>query len=97
MINIGHQVRTAAFCPTCGHEISNNLRPPSAFIFGFCGNQECEDKGVGLLIERATMLVVMVNPPQFWVKPGERAYPVLANKDGEQVWPEKDFCLKMPG
>lgn len=89
MIQIGHQIRSAAFCPSCGSELTNNLRPPSAFIFGFCGNQECEDKGIGMLIERATMLVVMVNPPQYYGKYPEKAYPVLANKDGEQVWPEK--------
>ncbi len=87
---VGQHVKITVHCGTCGKEFSNNLCPPSAFIFGYCNNQECDDRGVGMLIERATMQVVMVNPPQYYGKYPERAYPVLANKDGEQVWPEKE-------
>lgn len=84
---IGQQVHTVALCGTCGQKLSNQLHTPSAFIFGYCVNEECEEKGIGLLIERSTMLIVMINPPQYYDLENEKAYPMLSDKDGRQVWP----------
>lgn len=88
MIFPGTQVRSSVFCPTCGNALNNNFPPHSAFLSCYCSNEDCDDKGVVVLIEKATLLVVTVNPQQYLTKALERAYPMLADKDGKQVWPK---------
>lgn len=87
MIVIGYQLQSQVLCPTCGKPLSNNLHPNSAFIFGFCSNQDCADKGIGLLIERSTMMVVNISTVSHELL-GKRVYPVMADEEGNQVWPE---------
>lgn len=85
---IGQQVHIEASCPRCGNRMNSSNNPQSAFILATCQNLECENIDVRITIEKASGLIVWM-APDYVAKDGRRVYPVLADKEGNQVWPEK--------
>lgn len=89
MIYIGKHMMSQVLCGECGKPIGNSLEGiKSAFIAGSCRNPECESCGISMVIERSSMQIISVQ--DYWIMADrKRAYPVLADKDGKQVWPEE--------
>ena len=94
MIHIGARVTYALklTCPECGQPAVNRFPWESAFIGFGCDNQECILGGRMVTIEKSTAVVISVDPPLYaqYKKEGwEQCFPLLADKDGNQVWPKK--------
>ena len=90
MIYVGKHVQLQALCGDCGKPISNCMDgSQSAFIVGSCQNHECESCAAQITIERSSMQIIAVDlvPASDGVR---RIYPVMADKDGRQVWPKKE-------
>jgi hypothetical protein len=90
MIYVGKHVHVTVQCGDCGKPILNQMAGRnSAFIVGSCQNSECESFCVQMTIERSSMQVIAVD-----VTPsssdGKRIYPMMADKDGKQVWPKPE-------
>lgn len=57
-----------------------------------CDAEECDVRGRMVMVEKSTGVVVGIDPPMYLTHQGEGlrpAFPLLADKDGNQVWPKK--------
>lgn len=83
----GIQINTVARCPECGNDMANNSRTSSAFLLLACKTAECNNCGIGLLVEKSTMTVLHVSC--IFIE-GEPAFPAAwVNRKGESVPKEK--------
>jgi hypothetical protein len=89
MIYIGKHVMSQVLCTDCGEPITNCMDGnKSFFIIGSCQNKECDSYAVNMTIERASMQIIAIDfiPSS---SGGKRIYAVVADKDGNQVWPKE--------
>ena len=89
MIFPGQVVQTQVLCPECGTAMPNKTSPSSAFLMCSCSGEKCS--GAMLLIEKSTGTVIWtsangVYENNEWVP----AFPMVADKDGKQLWPKKE-------
>lgn len=91
MIFPGTLVHTQIICPECGKPMSNRTPPGSAFLMVCCSEKDCIGAGNLMLIEKATSMVIWTSAighydGEKWVP----CWPMVADRDGNQVWPKKD-------
>ena len=89
MIYAGQHVFSCLRCSECGTDLGNATSPESAFYSVSCSNGDCSFSGVRYVIEKKTMEVIFVEKIWYDFKNKRQLYPVLVDKDGNQVWPEK--------
>jgi len=87
----GQVVHTQVLCPDCGKPMTNQTPSGSSFLMCSCGGNGCS--GIMMLIERSTSMVLWTSAQSVYDKEKDElvpAFPMLANKDGKQVWPKKE-------
>lgn len=83
---IGQQIYSSISCPSCGQQMGNSMSPQSAFMYCTCQTKDCDNWGIGALIEKASMQVIQVR--EVYIVDGKRAWPMLVNEEGKLVWPK---------
>lgn len=85
---IGTQITISANCSLCGKPMLTTWHEKSLFVFAHCAQLDCKNLGLRLIIEKASGFVIATDPPQYGFR-GTPLFPMLADKDGKQVWPEQ--------
>ena len=95
MIFPGQVVQTSVLCPECGKAMNNSAPQGSDFLMCSCRMEGCS--GMMMLIEKSTSIVLWTSATwSFDEGTYSPAYPVLANKDGKQVWPKVEIPIEKP-
>lgn len=82
----GYQLRLTTNCEACGLSMVNALSSSSAFMRLACSSPNCSMNNAWMVVERATMIVLLTNYKIVNGKPAWPSHWVDAN--GRQVLPE---------
>lgn len=88
MILPGTRMLFKVGCPDCG--TPQQQADTSDFFVFRCANEDCSSWQANILVERRTGVILSNDAHYTWTddRGGVVAHPILANKDGNQVWPE---------
>lgn len=75
-------------CPDCGLPHQQSATISDFFVFR-CQDENCPSWQATILVERRTGVILSNDAHYVWTEDrgGVVAQPMLANRDGQQVWP----------
>lgn len=87
MIIPGSRMLFKIGCPDCG--VPQQQGENSDFFVFRCANEECPSWQANILVERRSGMILSNDAHYVWSngRGGVVAQPMLADKDGKQVWP----------